>query len=112
VTWIFTDSQSSDEIGSGCSLDYQSAAQKRGSEFVSVVLSCSLEENLRRLVSANRGTGGGNGKLVDGGILRMIRDQEDIFHFGGERECEIDVTEKSAGEVALQIEGFVRKCAI
>ncbi|GAB7345518.1 hypothetical protein MBLNU457_3833t1 [Dothideomycetes sp. NU457] len=107
ITWIFTDSQSSDAIGSACSTDYLSAAQERGSEFFSVVLSCSLEENLRRLVIVGRGEGGGNGKLVDVGILKMIRETEDVYHFGGERECEIDVSEKSAGEVAREIMGFI-----
>jgi len=107
VTWIFTDSQSSDAVGSACSRDYLSAAQKRGSRFFSVVLTCGLEENLRRLVSAGRGEGGGNGKLVDVDVLRVIREEEDIYHFGGESEREIEVSEKSAGQVAMEIKGFV-----
>lgn len=58
-------------------------------------------------MSSDRGEGGGNGKLVDETILRMVRETEDLFHFGGEREWEIDVSEKSAGVVAREILAFI-----
>ena len=64
-----------------------------------------MEENLRRLSGSGRGVH--NTKLTDAEILRHIRDTEDIYHVGGELELEIDVTEKTAQEVAGIIKEFL-----
>lgn len=103
--WIFTDQQSSSETGSAAVKDYQRAATEKGSPFVSVILQCDLEENLRRLLGSGRGVH--NTKLTDSDILRHIRDTEDIYHVGDKLELEIDVTHKSAQEVAGIIKRFL-----
>lgn len=48
-----------------------------------------------------------NTKLTDVNILHHIRDTEDIYHFGGELEVEIDVTHKAPDVVAREIEKFI-----
>lgn len=106
ITWIFTDQQSSDETGASAAQDYAAAAQARQSPFVSIILTCDLEENVRRLTFASRG-GESNTKLTDVNILHHIRDTEDIYHFGGELEVEIDVTHKAPDVVAREIEKFI-----
>ena len=102
VTWIFTDEQSSNLLGSSAAKDYREAAQRPGSAFVSVVLQCSLDENLKRITAEGRGAGL-NTKLTDLSILRRIRDQEDIFHFGDELELELDITHMSPCDAARSI---------
>jgi hypothetical protein len=68
ATWIFTDQQSSSAQGSSAAQDYQNAAALRGSRFISVILSCDLDENIRRLKDSGRG-GSVNTKLTDVRIL-------------------------------------------
>ncbi|KAL9531945.1 hypothetical protein SMMN14_04021 [Sphaerulina musiva] len=106
ITWIFTDQQSSDDTGASAAQDYAAAAQARQSPFVSIILTCDLEENVRRLTFASRG-GESNTKLTDVNVLHHIRDTEDIYHFGGELEVEIDVTHKAPDVVAREIEKFI-----
>ncbi|KAL8853939.1 MAG: hypothetical protein Q9221_001247 [Calogaya cf. arnoldii] len=91
ITWIFTDSQSSDKVGQAAVADYIHAAELRGSPIISIILSCSVEENTIRLGAADRrGT-----KLNDIEILLEIRETEDLYRFGGEMEINIDVTQLS-----------------
>jgi hypothetical protein len=104
VTWIFTDSQSSEEVWAAPK-DYTSAAAARGSPFVSIVLTCDLDENITRLTNSSRS--GPKTKLTDVDILREIRETEDIMHFGGELELEIDVTTKEPSAVAEEIKAFL-----
>lgn len=85
--------------------DYRRAAAEKGSPFVSVILQCELGENLRRLLGSARGVH--NTKLTDSDILRHIRETEDIYHVGDQLELEIDVTHKSAHEVAGVIKEFL-----
>ena len=40
----------------------------------------------------------------------MVRETEDIYHFGGPMELELDVTETSATATAEKIYAFVLKC--
>lgn len=105
LTYIFTDQQSSDEIGSATSQEYANAARARKSAFHSIILNCNLEENLRRLKAAGRGEGT-KMKLTDTEIFRSIREKEDIYHFG--EDLEIDVSNLSAAEAAKQIYDFVQ----
>ena len=76
---------------------------------MSIILSCQLEENIRRLSSVGRG-GSSNTKLIDLGIFRTIRETEDIFHFGGPMELELDVTETSAAATAEKVHAFIQDC--
>jgi hypothetical protein len=106
VTWICTDQRPSSGAGSSAAQDYLQAALSRGSRFISVVLNCEAAENERRLTAANRG-GPNNTKLTDIGILRTIRESEDLYHFGGPDELELDVSAMSASETAKVIFDFV-----
>ncbi|KAL8674595.1 MAG: hypothetical protein Q9168_001038 [Polycauliona sp. 1 TL-2023] len=104
VTWIFTDSQSSDRVGEAAVADYLHAAELRGSPIISIILSCSPEENVRRLGAADRrGT-----KLNDAGILQEIRATEDLYHFGGEMEFDIDVTTQLPLDAARMMCRFIQ----
>jgi hypothetical protein len=104
VTWIFTDSQSQDAVGSLSSRDYHRAVIDRGSAFFSVVLMCDYEENERRIQSTERGL---RAKLTDLSILKTIRDEEGLFHFHDENELVLDVTHLSVGEAARAIVAHV-----
>jgi broad-specificity NMP kinase len=108
TTWIFTDSQSSDPVGSATAQDYQTAAIKRGVPLVPVILHCELEENAKRVVHEGRGAGL-NTKLTDLDILRAIRQQEDIHKFGGQEELEVDTTDISPAEAAEKILKHIRE---
>ncbi|KAL8786654.1 MAG: hypothetical protein Q9213_002683 [Squamulea squamosa] len=105
VIWIFTDSQSSDEVGRAAVADYISAAETRGSPIISVILMCCAEENVFRLGAASRG----KNKLNDADILLEIREKEDIYHFGGAAEIEIDITKMPVHYAAQMIFDFVQK---
>lgn len=102
VTWIFTDQQSSSTLGSSSARDYKNAAAERSSPFISIVLYCELDENLKRIAEGDRGKGS-NTKLTDLGILRSIREREDIVHFKDEHELELNVTYLSPSETAGKI---------
>ncbi|KAK1579586.1 uncharacterized protein LY79DRAFT_522372 [Colletotrichum navitas] len=106
VTWIFTDQQSSSNLGSSSARDYQNAARVRGSPFISIVLHCELEENLTRATGRDRGKGS-NTKLTNLDILRSIREREDIFRFQDEYELELDVTQLTPSEAAAAIRDHV-----
>lgn len=67
VTWVFTDSRSSSPIGSAAAQDYENAAIKRGVPFVSVILQCELEENLKRVANEGRGANLSTGESGDKG---------------------------------------------
>ncbi|KAJ2906433.1 hypothetical protein MKZ38_001793 [Zalerion maritima] len=105
VTWIFTDQQSSSNLGSSSARDYQNAAALRGSPFISIIMHCKLDENLERAAGGDRGNGS-NTKLTDLGILRSIGEREDIFHFKDEYEAELDVTHLSPSEAAALEKSF------
>lgn len=109
IIYIFTDSQSSNDIGAATSQEYEISAKQRGCPFISVILSCHLEENTRRLQAVGRG-GSSNTKLTDLGIFRIVRETEDIYHFGGSMELELDVTETSATATAEKMYAFIREC--
>ncbi|KAL8834252.1 MAG: hypothetical protein Q9170_003839 [Blastenia crenularia] len=107
ITWIFTDSQSSDEVGAAAVADYIHAAQTKGASVVSVILTCDQEENVRRVLSEQRG----KTKLDNVDVLLGIRQEEDLYRFGGKAELELDVTRMSAVAAAHEIADFVTKAA-
>lgn len=88
--------------GAAAARDYQQGAASRNSPFFSVVLSCGLEENLRRVQTAGRG-GATNTKLTDVDIVCNIREMEDIYHFKDQNELDLDVTEILPTEAAQRI---------
>ena len=100
VTWIFTDSQSPNALGSLSANDYHRAVTERGSVFFSIVLMCDFEENQKRIQSTERSL---RTKLTDVSILKTIRDEESLFRFNDENELVLDVTHLSIGEAARAI---------
>src|ERR1700721_1821804 len=100
ATIVFTDQQSSSELGSSVAKEYEKAAIQRGSDFISIRLTCTEGENLRRATSTAR-TQGDKTKLTDVDILKRIIREEDIYAFGGKTELTIDVTLLSAVEAAI-----------
>lgn len=99
TTWIFTDSRERSAAGATAAKDYQDAAHERGALFISIVLNCDLEENIRRMTCPKRESGQTT-KLRDPKILRKIRDVEALHQSGGPNELHLDVTHISPGEAA------------
>ncbi|KAH6984740.1 hypothetical protein BKA56DRAFT_614459 [Ilyonectria sp. MPI-CAGE-AT-0026] len=108
VTWVFTDQQSSSALGSSAARDYQEAAAVRASPFISIILHCELNENLKRAVGGDRGNNS-NTKLTDQGILQNIKKKEDIFQFHDKYELVLEVTNLSPSEAATKIYEHIGK---
>ncbi|KAF5978673.1 ribose 5-phosphate isomerase A [Fusarium coicis] len=53
-TWIFTDAREASAAGEMGAKDYEAAARKRGVSFISIVLECEIEENIRRAINPVR----------------------------------------------------------
>ncbi|KAL9000672.1 MAG: hypothetical protein Q9169_000708 [Polycauliona sp. 2 TL-2023] len=104
ITWVFTDSQSWSGVGKAAVDDYIHAAEMRGSPIISIILSCCPEENVLRLEAADRR----ETKLNDVEILREIRRTEDLYHFGGAMEIDIDVTGLPAHHAAQTLYDFIQ----
>ncbi|KAK6358854.1 hypothetical protein TWF696_000034 [Orbilia brochopaga] len=114
TTWIFTECQSNSHIGTSISHEYLAAAQRRSSPFVSIILTCSLEENLRRLSHPSRKTEPRR-KLTNREVLKAIRDEEVIHRFGdwiGVRELIVDVTKLEPEEAAVVIKNFLERIVL
>ncbi|KAF3936660.1 hypothetical protein ABW19_dt0207510 [Dactylella cylindrospora] len=114
TTWIFTECQSNSHIGTSISHEYLAAAQRRNSPFVSIILTCALEENLKRLSHPSRKTTPRR-KLTNREVLKEIREQEVIHRFGdwiGVRELVVDVTKLEPEEAAVVIKSFLEKIAV
>ena len=109
-SYVFTDFQSNDELGTSTAREYQEVATARGSRFIPIVLRCGLDENERRMVGAGRKelVGGGKGLLLDVDLLRSFRVRTDIHSFGTPEELCIDVTRRDAGSVAEEIALHIR----
>lgn len=94
------------------SQEYADAAAARGSTFIPVVLSCDLEVNAARMVSAQRVElfeKHGKGMLLDTEMLRDIRSQAKIHRFGVPEELILDVSKMSPEETAKVIYHHVAK---
>lgn len=77
----------------------------RGSPLISIILTCGDSENVRRMLSKQRG----KTKSNDVDILRNIRRTEDLCRFRGTAECDIDVTNLSVNAAAHRIADFLTK---
>ncbi|KAF3087505.1 hypothetical protein TWF569_002104 [Orbilia oligospora] len=114
TTWIFTECQSNSHIGTSISHEYLAAAKRRSSPFVSIILTCSLEENLKRLSHPSRKTTPRR-KLTNREVLKAIRDEEVIHRFGdwiGVRELLVDNSKLEPEEAAVVIKTFLEKIAV
>lgn len=96
--WIFADSRFS-EVGSAAPKDYRDAAEKRDVPFTPLIMTCGADENARRVVDEYRGELGCT-KLMDIGVLKGIREKEQMCRFGGRDELEVDVSNLSPREAA------------
>ncbi|KAL7909511.1 hypothetical protein GGI35DRAFT_450111 [Trichoderma velutinum] len=107
--YLFTDFQSSDNIGSAVCAEYLAAAQKRGCELISVVLSCDVDTNVERLITDERRA---HGKISSAELLKKFRQGVAIHRFEnlGDKRLELDVSALSAEEAARQILEHVVKC--
>lgn len=63
---------------------------------------------MKRVAGGDRGNDS-NTKLTDQGILRSIREREDIFQFHDEYELVLEVTNMSPGEAATKIYEHIGK---
>ncbi|TDZ87594.1 hypothetical protein C8034_v006664 [Colletotrichum sidae] len=87
--------------------EYEDAAKRQGVPFFPVLLTCELEQNLRRVVGTGRGEKWGNTKMTDTAELEKMRRNGSVFRFGGPLELELDVTHLSPEVAAWQILGHV-----
>ncbi|KAM0354937.1 hypothetical protein ACHAPU_000777 [Fusarium lateritium] len=99
--FVFTDFQSDDAIGRGVMEEYRAMASRRGCAFVPITVTCSMEENMRRLVSTERTQ---HGKLTDAELMAHVRDTSIIHqtpedHWG----MELNLTELDADMAAAML---------
>lgn len=109
-TYVFTDFQSTDAVGSAACAEYLTAARARGAPLVSVVVCCDEATNLVRLQTADREA---HHKIVDPELLVMFRRGVEIHRFNAPdvTSLDIDVTGLSAAEAATRIlEHVLRVC--
>lgn len=107
---VFTDQQSSSQLGSSVAREYEKAAKERCCRFLSIRIECNEEEHIRRATSPERKDSRMT-KLTDESLLRRMRETEDVFSFGGEDELTIDVTDLAPEDAAQRIYTFLRKRA-
>lgn len=109
TAYIFTDFQSSNELGAAVCREYAVCASERGSDFVPVLLHCDVETNLERLVAGDRAQ---HQKLVDVDLARRFRKDAELYRFAGHPAAfELDVTSLSPREAAGRIlEHVTRHC--
>ncbi|RSM07915.1 hypothetical protein CDV31_008407 [Fusarium ambrosium] len=108
--FVFTDFQSNDDIGRAVMAEYRAMATRRGCTFVTITVTCSKEENLRRLASSERSL---HGKLMDAELVAHIRDN-DVIHQSPEDpfQMELDLTELDADVAARMIHEHVLEVCV
>ncbi|KAJ6143332.1 hypothetical protein N7471_002785 [Penicillium samsonianum] len=98
TAYLFTDFQTSNELGVSVCAEYAQAAKDRGCLLIPIVLTCDEDENIRRMTQSGREK---HGKLMDVEILKMFRKGFPIFEFSDRKEfLKIDVTHLEPEEVA------------
>lgn len=101
TAYIFTDFQSSNELGAAVCQEYAACAAERGSDFVPILLHCDVETNLQRLVADDRAQ---HKKLVDVELARNFRNDAELYRFVGHPAAfELDVTSLFPSEAAGRI---------
>ena len=103
--YVFTDFQTDNELGKSVTNEYAEVANQRGCAFVPIILSCSLEENRRRITSAGRLDADGRaGKLTDPEHLVAMRGRGEIRQFQDNPHfLNLDVTALDAQAAAQNI---------
>ena len=90
---MFTDFQSDDDIGRSALAEYRSMARRRHCTFVPILLTCSKEENLRRLGTTERSL---HGKLTDSELLSYFRDNDEVHRLPDEMELNVTTLDADA----------------
>ena len=100
ASFIFTDALSDDEFDARQFEAYRDLAARRGALLAAVVLDCSEEENLRRLVQPGRAE---RLKLTEPARLGAMRGQYRLLEAQADMGFRLDVTKLSPGEAASAI---------
>lgn len=108
--YIFTDFQSSDQLGSSVVSEYESAAKLRNCAFIPVILSCTKKENLSRLTSQEREL---HGKLTDRAVMSRIRDHDEVHRFENHSfQLDLEITNVEPDVAADLIYNHIMKIAV
>ncbi|CAI7624617.1 unnamed protein product [Penicillium glandicola] len=100
TTYIFTDFQSDDELGSAVCAEYLATAEARRAALVPILLFCDEETNMQRLVSSDREL---HAKLTDVELVTKFR-RGDVYRFAGHSNyLELDVSNFTPEEAAKRI---------
>ncbi|EKJ67522.1 hypothetical protein FPSE_12337 [Fusarium pseudograminearum CS3096] len=96
---VFTDFQSNDALGRSVIAEYLDMAARRHCSSVPITITCSEEENLRRLSSSERIR---HGKLTDMEVVAHLRDNALIYQWPNDDplHMELDITELKVDEAA------------
>ncbi|KAG8354762.1 hypothetical protein FVEN_g7154 [Fusarium venenatum] len=108
--FVFTDFQSDDNIGRSVIAEYRDMVARRRCIFVPITVTCSKDENLRRLSSSERIV---HGKLADTEMVTHLRDHSLIHQWSKDDplHMELDITELKTNESARVIfEHVLRVC--
>jgi hypothetical protein len=89
---VCTDFRAAGDDDDGVAAEYQMAAKRAGRLFVPICLTCGADENLKRVVSDERGCGGTT-KLLDPEEVRRFQGRYELYRFGGDQELVLDATE-------------------
>ncbi|KAG5659852.1 hypothetical protein KAF25_002411 [Fusarium avenaceum] len=105
--FVFTDFQSDDDIGSAVMAEYRAMAARRGSAVIPIVVTCSKEENLRRLTSMERSQ---HEKLTNVELVARIRENSAIRQSPDDFfRMELDVTELDEDAAAHMMHRHILK---
>lgn len=99
-SYVFTDVLKDDEAGASQYIDLRSLAQRRGSLFLSVMLSCDVDEQVRRIDTPDR-IALMKGSDPEG--YRQHRQQTKLFQPPSEEVMHVDTTEIDARQNAETI---------
>lgn len=109
TAYLFTDFQTSNSLGIGVCEEYRACAQKRGCDFIPIILICDEEVNLERLVAKERA---GHGKLVHVEVASKFREGAELYDFKNYPAIyKLDVSRLSVEEAAAKILKHLVKCS-
>lgn len=106
LSFVFTNVLGDNDDDKSIYTIVKTAAEKRGSSFIPVVLTCDEEENKRRIVLPEREK---NMKMTDAVGLSELRQRENLFIPDHPNLMELDVTRISSAEAAGRIKDHALK---
>ena len=105
VPIVLTDALADDDHDRAMFEDVRGLAARRGTQLVAVVLGCSEEENIRRIVSLERAA---LKKLTDIEVIKSLRAGYRLLRSEGCPCIDLDVSALSANDAAAAIEASLR----